>query len=142
MNWGKWIIASFILFAVFIATLVYISVSQDINLVTKNYYEEELAYQDQIDRMQNTKSLEVLPTIVIENGILQLQYDDLPRISAGKIDLFRPSDAQLDQKFELARTEDTSVQFQLTSLKKGLYKARFSWEMNGKGYYYEKIIVL
>ena len=53
MNWGKWIIVSFVLFAAFIGILVVICVRQDISLVSKNYYQEELAYQQQIDRMNN-----------------------------------------------------------------------------------------
>jgi hypothetical protein len=40
MNWGKWIIVSFVLFAGFIGTLVTVCVRQDISLVSKDYYKE------------------------------------------------------------------------------------------------------
>ena len=142
MNWGKSIILSFVLFAIFVAALVYVCVSQDINLVTSNYYSEEIAYQKQIERMQNTKTLEILPSISIQGDLLSLEYSDLPRVTSGKIDLFRPSDTNLDQKFSINQTENTSLQFQLSAIAKGLYKARFTWTMNEKEYYYEKIIVL
>ena len=49
MDWGKGILLTIIAFVAFIMTLVVISVKQDdIHLVTENYYEKEIKYQDQI----------------------------------------------------------------------------------------------
>ena len=57
---------AFVFFALFIGTLVTICVRQDITLVTKEYYKEELAYQEQIDRMNNVNNLGEVPEISIE----------------------------------------------------------------------------
>ena len=57
MNWGKSIILAFVLFAGFIATLVVVCVREDISLVSKDYYKEELLYQDQIQRLNNASQL-------------------------------------------------------------------------------------
>ena len=73
MDFGKWIVVAFVLFAVFIGTLVTVCVRQDISLVSKEYYKEELAYQDQIVRIANTEKLGLKPKITkVNNVTLQL----------------------------------------------------------------------
>ena len=143
MNWGKWIVTAFVLFALFVGTLVTVSLRQDITLVTREYYKEELAYQEQLERKQNANRLEEKPDLlVVDNERLEVRYRDLKSVSSGVVTLFRPSDAALDHVFVLQATEDTVLRFPLETYKKGLYKARMQWTMNGKEYFIEKIIVL
>ena len=71
MNWGHKITISFILFAIIIITMVTIAMRTDVNLVAPDYYEEELAYQEQIDRSKNFQGLSNKPTVQkIDNQIL------------------------------------------------------------------------
>ena len=59
MDWGKGIILTLTAFAGIIISMVVICVRQDdIHLVTQNYYEEEIKYQDQIDKMVNASMLD------------------------------------------------------------------------------------
>jgi hypothetical protein len=74
MDWGKGIVITLIVFISLMVGLVTICVKQDdIHLVTQNYYEEEIKYQDQIDKMINANSL----------GYKVLNYDNLLK----KVDL-------------------------------------------------------
>ncbi len=142
MNFGKWIVVAFILFAVFIATLVTVCVKQDISLVTKEYYQEELKFQEQIDRRRNTDALAELPVISVEKGVLTLNYALLPEVEKGQIKLFRPSDPDLDQIFEIRSSSATSKEFAIFNPHPGLYRAQMSWSQNDKEYYFERIIIL
>jgi hypothetical protein len=142
MNFGKWIVVAFVLFAGFIGTLVTVCVKQDIPLVTKEYYQEELAYQDQIQRQENTTTLLDEPKISVNKHQLILDYNFLPGIDKGKIKLFRPSDPTLDQDFEISVSGATSQSFEISKPEPGLYKARMTWEQEGKEYFLEKIVVL
>lgn len=142
MNWGKWIAVSFILFALFIGVLVTICVRQDISLVAKDYYEQELDYQQQIDRSVNTDQLEFKPEITIVNNAMQISYRDFGSIQTGELKLFRPSNSKSDRVFELKPTSDTLQVFDLSSQEKGMYKARLKWSMNNKEYYLEKMVYL
>jgi hypothetical protein len=142
MNWGKWIVVSFILFALFIGVLVTICVRQDISLVSNDYYKQELDYQHQIDRSVNTDRLEVKPEISIINNSLQVNYHNFSSVQTGELKLFRPSNAASDMVFELKPTSDTLQVFDLTSQQKGMYKVRLKWSMNDKEYYLEKIVYL
>lgn len=138
MNWGKSIVLAFVLFAIFIGVLVTISVTQDVPLVSANYYEQELKYQEQIDRMKNVNELPEKPVIEVTGGALEVRYVQMAEITAGELELFRPSDAKLDRKYSLAT--DTVQRIDLTGLPGGMYKARMRWTQNGKEYFLESTV--
>ena len=143
MNWGKSILLAFILFGAFMATLVAVCFRQDVNLVTADYYKEELAYQDQIDRLTNTNSLEEKPDITTDGaGVLKVTFDKFNEIESGGLQLFRPSDPRLDKQFPLANSKETSRYFSVKGFKKGLYRARMQWKMSGKEFFFEQVIYL
>jgi hypothetical protein len=142
MNWGKWIVVSFILFALFIGVLVTICVRQDISLVANDYYKQELDFQQQIDRSKNTEQLKFKPEIYIVNDRMHIHFKDFHVIHSGEIKLFRPSNAGADLLFELKTTADTVQAFDLSARQKGMYKAKMKWSMNDKEYYLEKTIYL
>jgi hypothetical protein len=111
-------------------------------LVTKNYYEEELRFQDQITRVDNTERLAEKPEIRISENKLVVSYSRLPEVEHGKLKLFRPSDADLDQMFQVDTVTTTSTQFVIDHPIRGLYKAQFAWEQSGKEYFIEQVVVL
>lgn len=142
MSIGKWIVTAFILFAAFIATLVTICVRQDISLVSKDYYKEELAYQTQIDRMQNTRELQIKPQIQVTEKLLTVTFDSLYFIETGKVTVFCPSDATMDRSFLLTETAGPAYAYSLSGLKPGMYRIKLNWSMSGKDFYQEEIINL
>jgi hypothetical protein len=142
MNFGKWILVAFVLFTVFIGTLVTVCVREDISLVSKSYYQEELVHQTKIEKIQNTMTLTTLPEIQFRMGQLQIVYPDFNKLEAGSLKLLRPSDARLDQSFNLQAISGSTQQFELPVWDKGLYRATMQWTMEGKEYYLEKLIVL
>jgi hypothetical protein len=142
MNFGKWIVVAFVLFAGFIATLVTVCMRQDIPLVTKEYYQEELKYQEQIVREQNTQQLAEKPDVTISENALKIQYAALSQVEGGELKLFRPSDPRLDQVFAIERSSGTSQTFQIENAEPGLYRARLTWQQQGREYFFEKIVVL
>ncbi len=141
MNFGKWIVVAFVLFALFIATLVTVCVRQDISLVRPDYYQEELIHQRKMTLIQNAKSLEILPVISVTGNILTVSFPDFDKIESGELHLLRPSDVKLDRKFSL-RAGNREQQFSLDAWSKGLYRASMQWTMGGKEFYYERLIVL
>jgi len=142
MNFGTWIIVAFAVFATFIATLVTICVKQDISLVRPDYYQEELIHQQKMTFIQNTKSLTSLPNISVDNGVVGVSFSDFGEIEKGELLLLRPSDPRLDRRFSLHPIQTTHQQFNLRTWSKGLYRASMQWTMNGKEFYYERLIVL
>ncbi len=101
MNWGKGIVVAIILFVSFIMFFVIkmtTSKAYDHDLVTEDYYEKELKYQEKIDASLNAKNLgEKLAFDKTADGLIinfpkKLKGETL----AGKVFLYRPSDKQLD----------------------------------------------
>lgn len=142
MNWGKWIIAAFVLFALFIGVLVTVCVKQDISLVSNSYYKDELAYQQQIERIRNTAGLDQKPAISIVRHELEISLSHFNSIENGELKLFRPSDSRYDRSFKLKETLEDIQSIDVSALPKGMYKARLNWQMGGKEFFFEKIINL
>lgn len=141
MNFGKWIVVSFILFAAFIGTLVTICLRQDISLVSKNYYKEELAYQTQIERLNNTHQLAQKPTVkIVAPSILKVQFHQLDEIQNGQLRLFCPSNSEMDRNFKLKLSNNGGEEIDLAGLESGMYKVKLLWTMQGKEFYLEEII--
>ena len=141
MNWGKGIIFSFVLFAAFIAILVTVCVRQDISLVSANYYKDELDYQSQIERMSNYQSLDTKPIISVEGGTyIKISFHDFPEIQSGEFYLYSPGNESRDKKFRILNSVNGEQLFDVGEVKKGMYKARVTWLMKGKEYYFEETI--
>ncbi|MCC5919106.1 MAG: FixH family protein [Cyclobacteriaceae bacterium] len=134
MNWGTGIFITFTVFAVFMISLVVVCVKQEnIDLVTQDYYAQELVYQQQIDKMQNAKGMEALR---YNAGSRELILD-LPVASKGKLQLFRPDDAGLDQMIEFTDTDGEPLAVNLEDLKNGYWRAKLTWFDGDKGFYQE-----
>jgi hypothetical protein len=144
MNWGARITVSFIVFAMVIFTMVFISMNQNINLVSEDYYKQEIAYEDQIQRLRNTESLEQSPEITIDRDaqlvIISFPEELIDQIKDGNILLFRPSDSRLDKRYELAINEEGIQKVSIRGQIKGLWKAKLYWQDYNLEYYQEKIL--
>jgi hypothetical protein len=143
MNFGKWILLSFIVFATFIGVLVTVCIRQDIDLVSKDYYKDELAYQDQILRIQNTRDLKERPSIQrINDKSLQIKFDISAKVQKATLIFFCPSNPKMDQLFNLNLSDANAQEINIESFKKGMYRARLSWTTDSKEFFYEEEIFL
>ncbi|MFN3760953.1 MAG: FixH family protein [Algoriphagus aquaeductus] len=141
MDWGKGILLTIIAFVGFILTLVVISVRQDdIHLVTENYYEKEIKYQDHIEREKSAAALdrEVLVFDLASKSMIL----DLPVGAKGSLQLFRPSDARLDQILPLDIKSEGKTTIPLEKLKSGYWRVQLTWTENGVDFYEESKITL
>lgn len=139
MDWGKGILLTIIAFVGFILVLVVISVKQDdIHLVTENYYEKEIKYQEHIEREKSASTLD--RDVLMYDGSSRSMVLDLPVGAKGSLQLFRPSDARLDQELELEITEAGKTLVPLEKLKPGYWRVQLTWTEGGVEYYQEKKI--
>lgn len=138
----KWIWGSFIFFALFIGTLVFVAMKQEVSLVSKNYYEEELKHNDKMHRVSNANALEAKPELSFEGNKVKVSYAQFSQIENGKLTVQRPSKASLDYQFEVSTVSDSNQYFELKNWEVGLYRVGFSWSANGRDYYFEKLLVL
>lgn len=142
MNWGKWIIVAFIFFAAFIATLVTVCMRQDVSLVSKDYYANELAYQDQIQRINNANRLTQKPSIHKSGNFLLVEFHQAKEMEKGKLTLFNPSDPAKDKIYALSTSVEEQLLIPLEDIKPGMYRAQLEWAMDGKEYFTETVITI
>lgn len=141
MDWGKGIVLVLITFGILMGTLVTICVRQDdLHLVVQNYYEEEVKYQEHIDRVINTHLLE--HEILVFDSQLKIVDLHLPVGAKGTLHFFRPSDARLDKKMEVNITDSNANSIDVKELKAGYWKVKLTWSESGKDYYQEKNITI
>jgi hypothetical protein len=140
MNIGKWIVISFALFAIFIGSLVTVCMQQEISLVSKNYYQEELDYEVQIKRLQNTKELKEKPSITVMTDSLKIYFTQFANLDKGEIKLFCPSNERNDKSFKVNASQSPEQGFPINTLPHGMYKAQFLWSIGEKEFFVEEII--
>ncbi len=143
-NWGTGIVLTFIAFISFIMFFV-ITMSTnkkyEHDLVTENYYGQELEFQDDINNEYNAQTLEqniiwkkTKEGLVIEFPV-KLNVKDI----TGKVFLYRPSDKHLDFETSISLSDHTLL-IPDKRLLGGRWNIKVNWQLNGNSYLYKKEI--
>ncbi len=143
MNWGYRIFFSFVIFIGIIITMVVISMKQDVNLVAEDYYKQEIAYQDQIERIKRTNALEKQPEVSYNPQTRMVTIDVFTDgIESGKVHFFRPSDANRDRQLDFPEGGHGKMVVPVEGWLNGLWQVKMQWSVAGSEYYAEKTITL
>ncbi|RBL93435.1 FixH family protein [Chitinophaga flava] len=139
MNWGHKIIIVFVVFAAGIITLVTKSMRTKIDMVTKDYYAEELKYQQVIDGKVNARDLSAPISISQQSEGITVTFPQELHGSnlSGKIKFYRPSDAAMDVEMPLILNNDGRQMINRQLFSKGNYLVKVQWENQGKPFYQE-----
>lgn len=140
MNWGKGIFIFYSLFVIAILWVVVFSFSVDVNLVSNDYYQQEIAYESQIERIKNTDTLAEKPTIVLKSNFVELTFPANLK-PKGTILFFRPSDSSQDRRIAIALGANGKQQVDFSTQEGGKWIAKLTWSQDEKEYYQEIIIV-
>ena len=126
MNWGKGITIAMIIFMGFILTLVINLSIQDVQLESKNYYQKELKYGDEIKALQNAQALKTqIKLLTMEEGIA-VQIPDALETQNVVIQLKRPNDENKDLNYKLEGSKTLIIPAE--QLEKGVYQVEISYK--------------
>ena len=142
MNWGHGIAIFFTCFVGFILFLVVRSFQENVDLVTEDYYQQELEYQHKIEKIQNSDALETGVRITSAEGKLALQFPQMGAPVSGEVQLFRPSDARFDTLSALALDGENIQHIATSTLPAGFYRIKINWKAGDKEYYTEEALHL
>ena len=144
ISWGTGIAIGIIIFVVISITMTVIFMTQDVNLVSDNYYEKSLGYQEEIDKQSRTKSLDEEVKINFNGEVINILFPSayLDKDLSGEIYFYRPSNPGLDFKLPLHIGEDGSQIIPTQRLEKGFWRLKLNWTMDGNGYYSERAITI
>jgi len=143
MSWAYRIIILYAGFVGIIITLITISSRNKEELVSKDYYAQELKYQDKIDAVSNEKLLpetithSVNASAIVLYSPLNLLYD-----LNGEIYFFCPSDSRNDKRLRMNFNKEGIQLINKSVLQPGIYKMKLSWKNSDKNYYREEVITI
>ncbi|MFN0275399.1 MAG: FixH family protein [Chitinophagales bacterium] len=142
MNWGKGVVIAFVCFISMIIVMIILAVRGSVQLVTDDYYEQELVYQDKINA---TVAASVFVDSIIvsrDNKFVTILFPAGLQAEKGEIYFYRPSDASLDKKFPLEIQNNREISFNVNEFAYGKYTVKLSWQYKNESFYCEKEVFI
>ena len=144
MNWGNKLLVTFVVFACGMFYLVYRSMNVETDLVSKEYYKDELSYQQVIDgtKTANELSAKVQITQQEESIRVQLPAEMKNGKVSGRIWFYCAADAKKDKQLPILLDAEAAQQIDRKMLTPGNYTVKIDWENNNKHYHSEELLTI
>lgn len=144
LNWGHKLTLGILLFMGFIFFLVYRATNTNYDLVSKDYYKDELQYQDVIDGTNRANQLSTSLLIKQEGENISLQFpvEMKGKKSKGKVWFYCPTDAKKDKKLSFELDVNATQVFSAKEISAANYIVKTSWDTDGVSYYNEQPLIV
>ncbi len=143
INWGTGIVIAMILFMSFIAFFVIKSFDVDNKhfLVDEEYYKSELKYQEEIDKLENTKTLssKIIISKTTTGYIIEFPKE-INDETIGKVSFLRPSTKVLDFEIPLVIVAN-KMNITHNNLVSGNWNIRIDFTSKSKDYLVKRSII-
>ena len=135
-TWGNAIFLVMTAFILLMTSFMIRAASNQEELVAENYYELEVKYQQQIDRLNNTGSLsdDVLMEIVGAELVITFPAEVRGMTLSGELYLQRPSDSRADARIPVRVDADGRMTVPVGQRLKGAYNALLEWKAGDHEY--------
>ena len=144
--WPVGIVVTFALFFAGTVGLVVMACSQKVDLVSTDYYEQELKFQGRIDRVERTRHAAGHAAIAYDAASRSITVSLPPEQSRltvlGSIELYRPSASGMDLAVRFAPDATGTQRLDASGLAPGLWRVRVSWTAEKENYYFEQKVVV
>lgn len=142
INWGTSIVIALISFMTFILYLVItMTTNKEFNhdLVIEDYYKQELLFQDQMAREENSQTLvrDIEVEKIPEGMFIDFPPNLDPALIQGKIMLYRPSNKEQDFNIPI-QLKDLQMIIPAGLLEAGRWNIIIDWSYEEEKYYYKK----
>lgn len=145
INWGWGIVMALATFMIFIGSIVFqllFNKKYDHQLVSENYYKDELLYQLEVNKIERSEKLPENVRIQNKDGKIRIHFPESMIFSeiTGIISYQYVKDAQFDfeQKIEL---NSTIFEVDSTKLKRGTWRIKVDWKYQNVTYLLKEKIV-
>lgn len=116
------------------------------DLISPNYYEEEVRYQGQINRLQHTQERAALASVSYNPAgkliTVSLPPEHSRAKASGRIQLYRPSAVNLDRQIQLETNPQGIQSIDAAALLPGLWKVRVTWTVADHDYFMDQKVVI
>ncbi len=137
-SWGHGIalaLASFIIFILYMV-IYFGNGMKNAEMVSDNYYDDELNYQQVIDAKSNAEKLAVKPIYLQNQSGITITFpkEITPDNKKASFVLYRTDDANLDIKKEMQLDVNNSFNIPSKIISKGSYTLMLKWQIEKKKY--------
>ncbi|WP_031530345.1 FixH family protein [Dyadobacter crusticola] len=141
INYATATVTLYLGFVAMIIVLVTMSMSQKVDLVTDKYYDEELRFQEKIDKRDRSAALPQQISWNVTGQGISIIYPETMADStlSGKIRLYCPADENQDLTVQINAKDHTQL-IPASTIKDGSYKLQIDWKSGGLTYWDEGII--
>ena len=145
-KWPFSIALFYSLFVIAFIVFLFFSFDNTYQMVTDNYYEKTLKFEEHITRIRNTNALETKPVFNLNKAtdeiflVMPEVFDN--KTVKGKIIFFRSSDTNLDQEINLKLNENNIQPIPVSGIVAGKWDVQLHWTDGQTDYYYEQVLVL
>lgn len=145
INWGTAIVITFALFMSFILYFVIKASTQKelaYDLVDEEYYKTELKYQQEINKLTNTKDLsEKFEILKMDEGLeIKFPSNFNSENTTGTVAFYRPSTKLLDFNLPILISSGNKMRIPKEKLVEGNWNITIDFKSENKGYLYKKSI--
>lgn len=127
MNWGKGIAIALGGFIIFIVILATIMMTSNVDLEAEDYYQQEVAYQQEIDALKNAHALDEKVEISQHEEHVMIVIPDSLNCTDISVQLRRPNNDNLDRDYTPQNSK--TILIPKEDLKAGLYKVLISYKV-------------
>jgi hypothetical protein len=138
-NWGTGILIVTILFFISLIVRVIISTTIPVDLITPEYYHNELNYNQHIEKEKHTNSLEQKIELSENEKEVILKFPDIVNVEAisGSILFYCPSKIDKDLTFKVEPGTDLLQKIEKSEFTEPRYVIQIDWQSDSITYYQE-----
>lgn len=140
-HWGTGIFIFYGLFVLGILSAVSFYMRQDVDLVSNEYYKDEIKYQDKIEKLKRTYALKDDVKFIQADENLTISFPKTIKENiTGEILFIRPSGRKYDFRLPLQTDQNLMQMVNFSRRRKGLWKIEMNWKAGNAEYMNEETV--
>lgn len=140
LNWGHYIAIALACFMIFILTLMFTAGDSGHAMVTEDYYEKELTFQNEIDAEKRALALSEKPELTMQANGFVLQFPEELNDAKGEVYLMRNNNEEQDVRLPIKLDAKNKMLISSAKLVDGEYEYFLKFKSNNKDYLIKKSI--
>jgi hypothetical protein len=142
-NWGYGIATLYMGFVAMMVSLVFMSMGKKVDLVTDNYYDEEVRFEEKMAKIKRASSLPTPVSWQVTDRAIEVIFpSDLQSAPQGEVRLYCPSNSEKDRSFTIQSLKNSIFLIPRTALPKGHFQLQIEWKSAGNTYLNEGVIAI
>jgi len=138
---GVAVVAFYVVFALSTVGFVVFAMTQDVELVSNDYYARSLQHDSHMRAVANADALGSSLRIEVDNAAHAVRVQWPPSTAArlrGTATLYRPASARDDRTVAIETTGDGGMALTTTGLAAGHWRLQLQWTADGRDFYAER----